>query len=329
MKTYLLFIIVIIFALNISAQNYSLQFDGDLDYVEVVDDDILSPTSITIEFWIKQSGVGGGRDQYIYKSIDVNPTIMEYGIGVNSNGSDQGLYCYIGLELLQTNVFPIWNEWNHIAGTFNSSSGLISIFLNGQMVASETRTTSIPNTTGKLNIGWGQGPSYNSFEGLIDEVRISNIVRYSNNFSPEYYFQSDANTLALYHFDEGTGNITDDASNYDNNGTIYGALWSNDVPNPTIVEDENGRVISYELYQNFPNPFNPKTTIKYQIPKLSFVTLKVYNVLGKEIATLVSDEKPAGSYEIEFFANRLTSGIYFYKLQSGSFVETKKMTLMK
>ena len=85
----------------------------------------------------------------------------------------------------------------------------------------------------------------------------------------------------------------------------------------------------YILYQNFPNPYNPTTTIKYQIPELSFVTLKVYDVLGNEIATLINEEKPIGSYEVEFDGRGLSSGIYFYKLQAGSFVETKKMILLK
>ena len=85
----------------------------------------------------------------------------------------------------------------------------------------------------------------------------------------------------------------------------------------------------YELEQNYPNPFNPTTKIKYQIPELSFVTLKVYDVLGNEIETIACQEKPAGSYEIEFNADALTSGIYFYRLQAGNFVETKKMVLLK
>ncbi|MGB5893753.1 MAG: T9SS type A sorting domain-containing protein, partial [Ignavibacteriaceae bacterium] len=91
----------------------------------------------------------------------------------------------------------------------------------------------------------------------------------------------------------------------------------------------------YSLEQNYPNPFNPITTIQYQIPELSFVTLKVYDVLGSEVALLVNEKIPAGSYAAEFDANKLPSGIYFYKLQvyapgrAGSFVETKKMILLK
>ena len=85
----------------------------------------------------------------------------------------------------------------------------------------------------------------------------------------------------------------------------------------------------FELSQNYPNPFNPTTRIKYEIPKTSFVTIKVYDVLGKQVATLVNEEKIAGNYEVDFDARRLSSGIYFYNLQTGSFVETKKMILLK
>jgi len=102
------------------------------------------------------------------------------------------------------------------------------------------------------------------------------------------------------------------------------------TPDISDIEQNNSIIISdFSLHQNYPNPFNPNTRIKYQIPELSFVTLKVYDVLGNEVATLINEEKPVGSYEIEFDATTLPSGIYFYKLQAGSFVETRKMVLMK
>jgi len=89
----------------------------------------------------------------------------------------------------------------------------------------------------------------------------------------------------------------------------------------------------YFLEQNYPNPFNPSTVISYQLPVSGKATLKVYDILGKEIATLVDEEKPAGSYEIEFYSkvgsNQLASGIYYYQMRSGDFVQTKKMILLK
>ena len=97
------------------------------------------------------------------------------------------------------------------------------------------------------------------------------------------------------------------------------------------VEDmsKESTVNEFYLFQNSPNPFNPSTKISWHSPVNSLQTLKVYDVLGNEISTLVDEVKPAGSYEVEFSADGLTSGIYFYKLQAGSFVETKKMILMK
>ena len=100
--------------------------------------------------------------------------------------------------------------------------------------------------------------------------------------------------------------------------------------NPTAVEEINSDIPSdYVLYNNYPNPFNPSTTITFSIPSEEFVTLKVFNSLGEEIAELVNETKPAGSYSILFDASKLSSGIYFYELQTGSFVETKKMILIR
>ena len=86
---------------------------------------------------------------------------------------------------------------------------------------------------------------------------------------------------------------------------------------------------SYKLNQNYPNPFNPSTNIEYSIPSESFVELKVYDVLGNEIASLVNEQQQAGVYRADFTANNLSSGIYFYKLQAGNFIETKKMVLLR
>lgn len=90
-----------------------------------------------------------------------------------------------------------------------------------------------------------------------------------------------------------------------------------------------GTPVSYSLSQNYPNPFNPATQIKYSIPENGFVTLKVYNILGKEVATLVNENKTAGDYSINFSAKNLSSGVYFYSIKAGNFTQTKKMTILK
>ena len=100
--------------------------------------------------------------------------------------------------------------------------------------------------------------------------------------------------------------------------------------NATSLEDRpNTTPTEFVLNQNYPNPFNPSTKISWQSPVSSMQTLKVYDVLGNEVAALVDEYKPAGKYEVEFNASSLASGIYFYRIQAGSFVDTKKMILLK
>ncbi|MBE0572509.1 MAG: PQQ-binding-like beta-propeller repeat protein [Ignavibacteriaceae bacterium] len=96
-----------------------------------------------------------------------------------------------------------------------------------------------------------------------------------------------------------------------------------------FVHDDGISPEEFILYQNYPNPFNPVTSISWQSPVNGWQSLKIYDVLGNEVATLVNEERPAGRYEAQFNAADLTSGIYFYRLQVGNFIETKKMTLLK
>lgn len=98
---------------------------------------------------------------------------------------------------------------------------------------------------------------------------------------------------------------------------------------PVSVETTAHLSIKFELRQSYPNPFNPATTIQYSIPQNGFVTLKVYDILGNEVAILVNEEKPIGIYEVKFDGNQLSNGIYFYRLQMEKLVQTKNFILLK
>ena len=122
---------------------------------------------------------------------------------------------------------------------------------------------------------------------------------------------------------------------YDNTylyaGTYGNGVWQRPLAEivTAIKIDKGNMPEEFSLYQNYPNPFNPATTIIYQIPKSSLVTLKVYDVLGKAVKTLVNEYQIKGKYSINFDASSLASGVYFYRLSSGSFAETKKLILLK
>ena len=123
---------------------------------------------------------------------------------------------------------------------------------------------------------------------------------------------------------------------YDRSTGNFGILdaWGIELifEQPTDVPDEHEENIipdNFELSQNYPNPFNPSTTIRYSVPSRSTVVLKIYDILGGEVSTLVNEEKDRGVYNITFSASNLASGIYLYQLRAGSFVETKKMILLR
>jgi hypothetical protein len=102
---------------------------------------------------------------------------------------------------------------------------------------------------------------------------------------------------------------------------------------PPITAIDQNRVkqmpLTYKLYQNYPNPFNPSTTIQFDIPKLSKVTLKIVDMLGREVATLVDDKLQPGEHKVIFDTGKLPSGVYFYRLQAEDFSATKKLMLLK
>ncbi len=109
---------------------------------------------------------------------------------------------------------------------------------------------------------------------------------------------------------------------------INGELWG-DTSTVTTGVDENNIINNYGLSQNYPNPFNPTTQINYSLQESNFVNLKVYNSIGELVSTLINEEKPAGSYSVSFNASGLPSGVYFYRITSGSFNQTRKMILLR
>ena len=110
---------------------------------------------------------------------------------------------------------------------------------------------------------------------------------------------------------------------------LYNGSSGSHMNKPTSSSEEINAVKEYALYDNFPNPFNPATTINYQLPENGFVTLKVYDILGKEVATVVNEQKTQGRYTVSFNASELASGVYIYQLRVNEYVNSKKMMLLK
>ena len=106
-------------------------------------------------------------------------------------------------------------------------------------------------------------------------------------------------------------------------------LFEQGIKTVTLINEQKEMPGCYLLMQNYPNPFNPTTKISFSIPKFTHVTLKVFDVIGREISSLLNKDFNAGKYEVEFNGKELSSGVYFYTLMADDFIETKKLLLMK
>jgi len=202
--------------------------------------------------------------------------------------------------------------------------GAILHTTNSGTIPVELTSFTASTSRGKVFLNWSTATELNNF-GFEIERKIINVgngewltigFREGNGTTTEpqkYSYVDDIRTVI-------TKSLAYRLKQIDYNGSYeYSDEVFIDNPAPT----------DFVLEQNYPNPFNPSTSINYAVSNRQFVSLKVYDVLGNEVAILVNEEKPAGSYEVEFYGTGLTSGIYFYQLKDDSYIETKKMVLMK
>lgn len=353
---------------------------NDIDRIKIKIDAPHKPVdvsgSFTIEFWIKASHLNNNGTVYAQSNGDgwiTGNTILDrdiYGsgdwgdfgisIGKYSGGPSHHRVVAFGIDRMgsgvtirgSTNVAD--TLWHHIAITRDSSTGIIRLFIDGTLESSATgpvgnisyrdfRPTSWPNSDPFLVLGAEKhdaGSSYPSFNGYLDELRISRTIRYTSNFTrPTAPFLNDSLTVGLYHFDEGSGDTIRDHSTAFNGpsngirrfgGNPPGPVWSTQNPFSITGMNYNSEVpLYFKLHQNYPNPFNPSTKIKFDLPSESYVKISLYDIVGREIRILINQELKEGSYEVNFNAGHLPSGVYFYTLEAGEFRIVKKMILVR
>jgi len=211
--------------------NYSMHFSGNTaqhsgtDYITMPNAIQYDLTGdFTIEFWIK------------FTSLAYSHIMGVNAFGSNSNGwlikkpSDQMVlgWTYVPNEFGFYTV-PSTNTWHHIAICFNDGTNTVKTFIDGNLHSTESRDININTSPFDLVIG-REGTYSNYFQGYIDEVRLSNVSRYSIAFSPFTRHESDENTVGLWHFDEGEGSTASDSSSLENDGSITGADYSTDTP---------------------------------------------------------------------------------------------------
>ncbi|MCK9279347.1 MAG: T9SS type A sorting domain-containing protein [Melioribacteraceae bacterium] len=274
-----------------------MKFDGVDDYVQ------FSPSaSFDID--------GGFVSVSVWTKLDYLPTEMKHAFGplFDSQGDEFVIYADRGNKELRFKATStagaarpgipqadlITGQWINVIGVFDGVNA--SVYLNGVFKAS-------------LPLG-----------GTV-KTGIVPILGVNGTLAPLSFFSGSMDNIQIFNYALSQEEIT----NINNNIRIPA------IKKPTSVDDLNNGVIPnvYSLEQNYPNPFNPTTTIKYQIPKEGIVQLKVFDILGREVSTLINEIQTPGNHKVNFDGKYLSSGVYFYRLTSGSFVSTKKFILIK
>jgi len=254
-----------------------------------------------------------------------------------------------------TNTFIRYERYDSISSDqtdiIRIVNGSLSMY-NPDALVKKISLTSIISRNSTINIQ--KTFEVNNF-GLNYQDSVSSIIIDTSEMKLQNYGQQSSYNLSLIYSDSSTSKYFNHLNIIipENTGHIVSPVWDSittqlihiyvDIGNNGTIDDtilinniittsEEGLLHlpnQYSLYQNYPNPFNPSTIVKYNIKSDGMVSLKVYNILGKEVTSLVNEIKRAGRYEVEFNGSNLSSGIYYYRLESGEYSETRKMLLLK
>ena len=299
---------------NASTSEVIIPFSADFNFT----------TDFTIEAWIYTTEHPSPVHTVIEKFDNV------YGLYILQTGEANGWVTSDSgyAEATSSVIVPVY-EWHHVAMTFDAGAALMRVWVDGKPKATAGIFPKKPlaKSNGDIIIG-GKTSSGDRFYGFIDEVRFSKIVRYTAEFDPKTIPNNDINCIALYHFDEGSGNTSADASGKNHPATLVDVQWASI---PVGVHPTTEIPAASSLAQNYPNPFTSSTFIETEInqSKLTTASLKVYDLFGREILDL-SNRLAAEKSGIKISSSQFPqSGLYFYILQTEKKKEVRSLTVLK
>lgn len=269
-------------------------------------------------FYDRRSTTGYATDVYVAESIDGGETFNNFKVSQSSFTPNSNVFFgdYTNIAAFNRKIYPVWMRLDG-----NTLSVWTAPFIDTATVLPVELThfsSSVNNK--KVELSWETATETNDY-GFQIERQFENNTYWSvigfvkgngNSYSPKIYSFSDLPSLsATYKYR---------LKQVDLNGNYK---YSSEI------EVVYNNVTNFSLDQNFPNPFNPSTTISYQLSAEGLVSIKVYDVLGKEIVTLVNEVKQSGLHEVDFNASGYGSGIYLYKMTGNNFSQTHKMIVLK
>jgi len=268
----------------------------------------------------------GSNYEILWNSLDVVDVKIEFSIN-NGQNWNTIIDSIPSTGIFNWNVPQLVSTQCKIRISDKSDPGIFSVS-NGTFSIQSSRLISVIQPNGGEVIQGGSNYEIQWSSNDVEHIKIEYSI---NNGASWNSIIDSVPSVGIYIW------------NVPNIQTIQGRVKISDITMTSIsdVSDNSFRIdytvdvnnwntiTEFELYQNYPNPFNPTTVISFSLPETEFVTIKVYNILGDEVAVLLNAEVPSGYYSVEFNSNGLVSGTYFYRIQTGSFADTRKMILLK
>ncbi|MBK9097939.1 MAG: T9SS type A sorting domain-containing protein [bacterium] len=271
-------------------------------------------------FYDRRNTTGAATDVFVAKSTDGGATFDNFKISESSFTPTSGVFFgdYTNIAALDGKIYPIWMRLQ------TSLSVWVSIIEDSITIPVELNNFAANAEDGKVFLSWQTSSELNNL-GFYIERRDLNQAEEESEWIEIGFVEGHGNSTErnLYQFE--------DRLFYD--GTYHYRLKQVDYDGAVNYSNELEvnlfTVKEFALSQNYPNPFNPTTTISFQLPEASYITLKVFDALGTEVATVAEGKYPAGVHEVNFNAEKLSSGLYLYRIISGSTELTRKMMLIK
>jgi hypothetical protein len=276
-------------------------------------------------FYDRRNTTGTATDVYVVKSTDGGNTFENFKVSESSFTPTSSIFFgdYTNISAWEGEIYPFWMRLHN-----GELSVWTTIITDSTVIPVELTNFTADAKNGKVILNWETSSETNNqgFEvqrtylnsSLIkgkdkkDWITIGFVTGHGTTTEKHNYTFLDNSVM--------TGIYQYRLKQMDFDGTFE---FSNEIEVNVIALDD------FVLFQNYPNPFNPLTTLSYQLPEAGYVTLKVYDMLGNELETLVNAVKPAGVHEVNFNSGNLSSGLYLYKMNSGNFEKTRKMLLVK
>ncbi|HEX9970537.1 MAG TPA: LamG-like jellyroll fold domain-containing protein, partial [bacterium] len=294
--------------------------------------------------WGKVSNIGFGRivdkKNFVLYLIDASPTFNDHCLALQLTHADGT----VSISTSAENSISL-DTWQHVAVTYDANTSEVKMYINGtEQILSQSKVPSgniADHSSIDFVIGNNAAASF-GFDGVIDELRMWKIVRNKHDIQEyinQYLNGNETDLVGYWKMNEGNGKSIKDQSSHQSDAAILGGQWVEGAPLnlPTAIGvnlPQEKIPDGFQLYPNYPNPFNSLTTIQFSLPENANVSIQIFDINGKLVRTLFQGKKEAVFHVLQWdgtdnAGRKIGSGIYLYRMVAGSFSEAKKLMLVK